>query len=122
MPAPSWAEIEETLGERISQKLLHHFRGVSVWFPLKLSDAHQLVTSLGREDAEAACEVLRGNTITIPTRRPRKNLRSDVIRIFSEGGNSRAIARQLGITQRYVERILAERVPKPSLSRPNASA
>ncbi len=109
LPA-SLVDVAETLGLRVAQGLIQHFGGLEVKFPVAPKPDHPVIKALGAEDGRALCEFLGGQQIYVPHRRPPRSMRAEVMALQEAGLDRPAIARRLGISQRYV-RMLVNQSP-----------
>ena len=115
LPA-SLVDVAETLGLRVAVALIEHFGGLEVKFPVSPKPDHPVIKALGDEDGRALCEFLGGQQIYVPHSRPARSLRAEVIALQSAGLDRAAIARRLGISQRYVRMLINQRPDTRQLS------
>lgn len=102
----SLQDIAETLGVRVALKLIENFGGTEQKFPKKPGDDHPVLVALGKQDGVALCNYLSGGTLYIPHARKRANLQQQILALRAQGKNAPEIARALGISQRWVRRML----------------
>lgn len=98
--------IAETIGVRLALKIVEVYGGVEVSFPSRPHDEHPVIVALGKDDGYAICKYMNGNTLSVPHCRPPRSARADIARMEAEGRSDREIARQLGLTQRWVRKVL----------------
>ncbi|XHE13659.1 helix-turn-helix domain-containing protein [Agrobacterium deltaense] len=108
----SLQDVAETVGIGVALKLIAHFGGTEIKFPKKPADDHPVLVALGKEDGKAVCQLLAGDFIYIPHGRPRRSVRADVLELERQGKNRAAIARMLGISQRWVREVANENPPE----------
>lgn len=112
----SLVDIAETLGLRVALALIEHFGGLEVKFPVAPKPDHPVIKALGAEDGRALCEFLGGLQIYVPHARPARTLRNEVLALQNAGLDRAAIARQLGVSQRYVRMLINQRPDDRQLS------
>jgi len=100
----SLIEVAETLGLGTALKLMQHYGGQEVNFPLRLKDGHELISLLGEEQANALCHYMSGQQLYVPHGR-RSLRRQEVEKLRANGMTRSQIARALGISQRHVRRL-----------------
>lgn len=101
----SLQDIAETLGLNVALKVIEHFGGQEIKFPVRVRDDHEVCQALGKEDAAALCQFLGGSLIYVPHMRARRSIRLDVLALEDAGRERREIARILGVSQRHVRRM-----------------
>ncbi|MEZ5709702.1 MAG: helix-turn-helix domain-containing protein [Blastomonas sp.] len=99
-------DIAEVIGMDAVLELSWRFRGQDVYVPKDLSRAPAIVQAIGRDAAELLSEHFHGTTLPIARR---AGERAMVRRLSQQGHTKRQIADRLGIGERQVYRILAER-------------
>lgn len=99
----SLMDVAEVFGILAVCKLIEHFGGTEVKFPVRLRPEHPVAIALGA-DAEAICAHFGGALIYIPHNRTR-SLRAEVKRLEKQGLDRTAIARRLRVSQRHVRRL-----------------
>lgn len=104
LPA-SLVDVAETLGLAVALKLIQHFGGQDVKWPVDPRPDHAAIKILGEKDGRAVCEYLSGAQIYIPHARPARSAKADVARLEAHGHDRAAIARMLGISMRHVRRM-----------------
>ncbi|WP_250972435.1 helix-turn-helix domain-containing protein [Agrobacterium rosae] len=108
----SLQDVADMIGISVALKLVAHFGGTEIKFPKKPADDHPILVALGKEDGKAVCELLAGDFIYIPHGRPRRSVRADVLELERQGKSRAAIARLLGISQRWVREVANENPPE----------
>ncbi len=108
LPA-SLMDVGETLGRRVALNLMASFGGLEVKFPVRPKPDHPVVKALGETDALALCKFLGGQQVYVPHNKPARSRRAEVVSLHEEGVDLAAIARQLGLSQRYVRMIVNDR-------------
>lgn len=107
-------EVAETIGVRLTLRLVEVFGGLEISFPLRPADDHPVIVALGKEDGYAICKFMGGSAMSVPHLRPRKNARADIARLEADGLTRKQIARELGLTERWVREMSGER-PSPQM-------
>lgn len=104
-PIPeSLHDVAETLGLGVALRLMQHYGGQEVEFPRRLKDEHELISVLGRSDAEKIVHLMSGARVYIPHGRSATK-RLEVERLEADGKARREIAKALGLSQRHVRRL-----------------
>lgn len=101
----SLVDIAETLGMGVAIKLMQHFGGLEVRFPIVPPPDHPVIRALGEKDGYALCDFLSNERIYVPHGRPARSVRGAVQRLEAQGLDRAAIARELGVSQRHVRRV-----------------
>lgn len=104
LPA-SLIEIAEVLGARVAIRLIEHFGGLDVKFPVKPKNDHPVIKALGEADAYALCLHLKGHPLYVPHGN-KGTVRADIVALSAAGHSDSTIARRLKISQRHVRRVL----------------
>ena len=115
LPA-SLQDVAETLGLRVAVALIEHFGGLEVKFPVAPRPDHPVINALGETDGYALCDFLAGQQIYVPHGKPARSLRAEVIALDAAGLDRATIARQIGISQRYVRMLINQRPDTRQLS------
>jgi len=109
-------QLAEATSVDLAKKLVRHYPGVELRPPLKIEhSSHHLVRNLGRQDAELLCQYAGADTILVPRKLPH-SLRFDhrlgrdefIRRMVADGLSRREMALQLGLSQRYVRRLVSK--------------
>jgi len=98
--------ITAELGERMAHWLAEHFGGQRIQIPDCCDKTSTLTRSLGIKAARVLSQRFGGSVISLPT--ANEHRRREIARLRRQRMNPLAIARQLGVTQRYVCDVLAE--------------
>lgn len=109
LPA-SLVDVAETLGLAVALKLIQHFGGQDVKWPLNPRPEHPVIKALGETDGRAVCEYLGGQPLYVPHARPARSVQADVAKLEQRGLGRAEIARALGISMRHVRRMANRRV------------
>jgi Mor family transcriptional regulator len=108
----SLLDVADTFGLGVVVKLMQHFGGQEVEFPLRPRPGHELISVLGEEQANALCHFMSGQRVYVPHGKSRR-LPAEVTKLENTGLARREIARRLGISQRHVRRLA--NAPPPAL-------
>ncbi|MBX9752297.1 MAG: hypothetical protein K5Q68_22095 [Roseococcus sp.] len=98
----SLVDIAEVIGVAAALRLVDAFGGMTLYVPEKLDPAHRLVQSIGMSAAEALIARYGLEKIEVPTlhmARTRKAL------IANTTGPTHLVARELGVTTRWVRMV-----------------
>jgi DNA-binding NarL/FixJ family response regulator len=113
--------IAAELGADLAARLSRAFAGTAVYIPERLPEdgSHILVRMLGRGDAERLSGAFGGERLDVPmgANRGRKR-REQILKLRAEGMICSAIAREVGVTERYVYDILAEAEARARANQP----
>ncbi|MBF0605710.1 MAG: hypothetical protein HQL07_18705 [Nitrospirae bacterium] len=103
-------EIESVIGKKSLPLLLTRYAGQRVYVPSpeNLQNSHDLVTFLGRENAEKFCAHFSGERMHIPMNNAAKifSRNQAIIKDYSTGMKVNDLARRYGISARTVEKAL----------------
>ncbi|MCW5711282.1 helix-turn-helix domain-containing protein [Shinella sp.] len=110
-PPRSIREIAETIGVRLALKLVQEFGGLEIRFPAQPDDQHPVIRALGKEDGYAICKYMDGSKLSVPHCRPPRSARAEILRMEAEGLSNAEIARRIGITQRWVRKVVKSPPP-----------
>lgn len=106
----SLVEVAEVIGPEAALLLVHHFAGTELYVPATPPADHPIHV-IGAEAMAALCERYAGDCIQVPTLYA---ARSKKAMMAALKGSNRAVARQLGITERWARKVRRE-VSQPSL-------
>ena len=109
----SLVDVAEALGMSVALKLMQHYGGLEVKFPIVPKPGHPILKALGEDDGYALCALLSNTSIYIPHGKPRRSSRDQVLALEARGLDRAEIARQLGISQRHVRRVANAAVADP---------
>lgn len=114
-PAPdTWSHLPRQLAEVIgvdgTLALVECFGGLEYYVPRHASETHELARILGQERFARLAGRFGGERIAIPRDPVAGSSKGEIMTLGEQGLGDRAIARQVGVTQRYVRRVL-ESVP-----------
>lgn len=95
-------EIADATSTATALKLVDAFGGTSLYVPKEINHDHRLALIVGSEAATVLAEYYGGDRLEVPglaSARHRKSL------IVETEGSAREVARQLGVTERYVRMV-----------------
>lgn len=98
-------EIVAALGARQAQALVEEFGGMRVYIPVVARPADRISEAVGLDAATALSRRFGGEKVDIPNPSAR---RKRIIALHAAGVADQEIARQLGCTQRWVQKVLHE--------------
>lgn len=100
--------IAAELGDELAARLEYHFAGTRIYIPVEPGENHILTRMLGRDAARTLGAKFGGDVIDIPMGKHRGRKRREMIaRLHAQGMINSAIAREVGVTERYVYDVLA---------------
>ena len=102
---PAIREIAETIGLRLTLRIVQEFGGRDIKFPVRPDDAHHVIVALGKEDGYEICKYMGGQALSVPLCKVPRNWRAEIARLEAAGLSRGEIARRLGITQRWVRKV-----------------
>jgi len=108
---PMLKELAATIGREPALVLAEEIGGVSEYIPQKAIAGHKLARLLGMERMSVLCSVYGGMHLTIP-RGVNLDPKKPQIKQLLGQQSHRSIARQLGVSERYV-RMVANEAPRP---------
>ncbi|MFW5499609.1 MULTISPECIES: RNA helicase [unclassified Maridesulfovibrio] len=118
MPTSSWPpllqELADTIGREPALVLAEELGGVSEYIPQTAKPSHKLAKLLGMERMGILCETYGGMWMTIP-RGVNLDPKKPQIQKMLGQKSGRDIARELGVSERYVRRV-ANEAPKSEQS------
>ncbi|WP_226781852.1 helix-turn-helix domain-containing protein [Oceaniglobus trochenteri] len=103
LPA-SMIDVAEVFGVPVALKLMAHFGGRDMRFPLEPNDDHPILSVLGDKIGRELCFFLSKQDIYIPHGRT-TNAKPEVDALARRGLTRTEIARRLGISERHVRRL-----------------
>lgn len=95
----SYHVLRTLLGKNVADALCKAKGGVPFYVPMHVNSNHELVQVIGPHGLAALCSRFRGEQITIPSGRVRKEA---VITALEEGKSKRQVARECGVSLRWV--------------------
>ena len=95
-------EIAETTKAEIAWRLMETFGGTKLYIPKVIDKDHELSKALGFENAQSLIKNFGGIVEDIPNGAA---LRSKKIAIHEMEGSTKKIARELGVTERWVRMV-----------------
>ncbi|OEU65802.1 MAG: hypothetical protein BA863_08925 [Desulfovibrio sp. S3730MH75] len=114
MPTSTWPpllkELADMLGRECALVLAENFGGVSEYIPQKARADHDIAKQIGMERMGVLCKVYGGESITIPRGMNLNPKKPQIKKLLGEKSH-RQIARDLGVSERYV-RLVANEQPK----------
>jgi len=102
------ATLLSALGDEGFRALTKQFGGTRIYVPIHPREDDPLVRLCGWEAAAKAARRLGGEKIDIPNHAARRR-RRQILEMRSQGCSCRAIAKGLGCTTRWVQRVIASR-------------
>lgn len=112
MPTSSWPpllqELADTIGREPALVLAEEFGGVSEYIPLKAKSNHKFAKQIGMERMSILCETYGGIWMTIPRGVNLDPKKPQIQKMLGQKSH-RQIARELGVSERYVRRIANEK-------------
>lgn len=100
----SLIDVAEALGLTVALRLIDHFGGRDMVFPVSPAPDHPVIKALGETDGFALCHFLSGTKIYVPHARS-AGRRRRVEELAAIGLSRGEIARALGVSQRHVRRL-----------------
>ena len=103
--AESWvsrAELEELLGAQAAALMMRTYGGVPVYIPKQAWAGTELSRLVGVPALEKLAALYGGDRITVPNGRKPDPHKGRIIQMLDDGLTPSAIARRLGVTERYV--------------------
>ena len=100
----------ELVGELGAQALCREYGGTGLYIPSTIKEDHPLAKLLGLGPARNFSAMYGGEEFPIPLGAPGAcTKRAHIIKLFKSGGlTRRAIAREVGCTERWVSEVTAE--------------
>ena len=103
----SQPELAEVIGEEATKELLRSLGGQTVYVP-KCSD---LIASIGSPAIKALCGQFAGMTLALPVQAG-SSRKERVIQLLASGMRPAAVAREVGVTERWVRMVKADIQPQ----------
>lgn len=102
-----------TIGFSATIRLVGWFGGSNVYVPEQVDDGHKLAAVLGISAARALCSEFGSQTIWVPAdpagdRRRSYEVRKSVAKALLKSNSTQAVAEDLGLSVRQVQRIKKE--------------
>ena len=97
--------VSNAVGADAAVALCGELGGMTWYLPATADPAHPAAVSVGLEGMEALCEAFGPGQVTLPRLRWAGTRKPDIIHRLQQGGSCRDIAAELGVTERYVQRI-----------------
>lgn len=111
--------VTAAVGSDTAGMLCGELGGMTWYLPATANPSHPVAVSVGMEGMAALCAAFGPGQVTFPRLRRVKNYKPDIIHRLQQGGSCRDIAVEIGVTERYVQRIRKDlRMPRraPSCS------
>jgi hypothetical protein len=96
---PGLVEIASRIGAEAALKLAREYGGVRLYVPQTMRSGHPIARLIGPVAAQALCDWRPGEQLELPTLYA---MRAKKAMIIKAEGSNRAIARSLGVSERYV--------------------
>ncbi|CCO22209.1 hypothetical protein [Maridesulfovibrio hydrothermalis] len=114
MSTSSWPpllqELADTIGREPALVLAEEFGGVSEYIPLNAKTDHKFAKQIGMERMDILCRTYGGIWLTIPRGMNLDPKKPQIKKLLGEKSH-RQIARDLGVSERYV-RLVANEQPR----------
>lgn len=104
----SVAVLESVVGETSAHALCRDLGGLSWYLPVNPESSHPVAAVAGMEALRALCARFAPGMVTIPKSCRRTSCKHDIITRLDRGLACRDIALELGVTDRYVQRVRRE--------------
>ena len=101
-------ELETLLGEAAFVRLAEAFGGTRLYVPTKMTAAHEIAQAIGLEAANILSARLAPDYIAVPLAREQR-----AMQYRAEGLSNAKIARNLGVTEKAIERLFQRRPDAP---------
>lgn len=99
-------ELSAVLAPDVVERLLAALGGCSIYVPKRaIGEHHPIAQAVGAKDAALVCEFFGGTALDLPL--PRDKSRR-IVELAQTIGHRGTIARQVGCTERWVYKVLAE--------------
>ena len=105
--SPKVREMIRVIGSDAAHQLVAEWGGVRVYIPHRFRQDHPLVQTLGPESGRRLIQHYCGETLSIPRHLYASNKKSQIIDALLTGKPQRVIAREVEVSQRYVEKVAA---------------
>lgn len=113
---PAMRSVAQTIGVEGALLIVQHLGGLEYYVPKSATEAHPLVQLLGMQRFVALAGRHGGSRIIVPRDLGTNVAKGRILTLAEQGLDQRTIARRVGVTQRYVRRVLelAPKRPVPS--------
>lgn len=111
----SLPELETLVGKDMAKTLTICVGGLDTYVPVYADINHMLARTVGLRGMQALCAAYGGSRITVPNGKsePHKN---KIIQLLDQGLAKAAIAKQCGVTERYVYHVASYAAPNRQLT------
>lgn len=99
-------DLRKVIGPDAAIALIQHFGGDKLYVPITAHEAHRITKAIGAQPAAALSRHLGGEYIDIPS--PREIRRERILAMAAAHTKPSEIARRLGCSKRWVNRVLSE--------------
>ena len=99
------AEIIEMVSESAAGLIVDNWGGVRLYIPKRYNPDHSIARLLEAEDMRKLIYFYGGETLSIPRNKTVSNKKARIIDGLQAGKPHRIIAREVEVSQRYVEKI-----------------
>ncbi len=108
--------IAQSIGVDGAMSLVEHLGGLEYYIPVQATEDHELARVLGMSLFQRLARSHGGQRIAIPRDPYASAAKGQIMTLAEQGIDARTIARQVGVTQRYVRRVLelCPSAPKPA--------
>jgi Mor family transcriptional regulator len=95
--------IREAIGDEAAVKLVKEYGGRKLYVPINSCEGHSIAQLIGVQPAAALSRRFGGERIDVPFRAMRRN---DIFILAKAGVKSTEIARRLGCSRQWVDKVL----------------
>jgi len=102
-------EIERIAGFKAAMRLVNKFGGLNLYIPQDLDKEHALAKAMGLDIAQKIAAVCGGARVAVPRAHHYRTVlrQAEIFRRSRSGESSSLLAREYGITQRAIEKIIS---------------
>ena len=108
-------DLENTLGKEAARLLTIYFGGIELYIPTDFKPGHEITKVIGQTPANILAAAYGGRHVTFPNGKnePKK---PQIIDMLEAGVDKKEIARELEVTERYVQHVAKEASILPQFS------
>lgn len=103
--SPKLFDMIELLGKDVVGKIVAEWGGVRLYIPHRYRADHPLVQKLGEQASRTLMQYYCGETLSIPRKLFASTKKAQIIEALLAGKPHRVVAREVEVSQRYVEKI-----------------